>query len=226
MATTYIGFDIETIREKNELADTSQQTQRAWEAHSLKRYPDENPADSYKKFASLFPEFSKICCISVKIKKQDPRSFCLDSSIPELEREKALLVDFAQFLTDFPQFVLVGHNIKKFDMPFINVRCVCNGLKVMPGFKMFGVKPWESRHIDTLEVWTGGVFGSSQSGSIESICNALGIESPKAEFSGAQVSEIYYSNEADAMERIAKYCERDVLATTLAFSIMAQFEMA
>ncbi len=226
MAATYIAFDIETIRGHEQLADASEQTQRAWEAHSKKRSPDADPNQTYIDTAGLFPEFSKVCCISAMTKGQQPKSVFLDSRIPEREREKAMLMEFAEWLDGFPGFILVGHNIKKFDIPFINVRCVCNGLKLINGFKMHGVKPWESRHVDTFEVWTGGVYGSSQSASIESICNALGIESPKAEFSGAQVSDVYYSHAADAMAKIVKYCERDVLATALVFSNMSQYGMA
>lgn len=226
LSQTYVALDIESIRGHETLSDASSQTQDAWASLSSRRWPEKTPDESYLEFAGLFPEFGKICCISCMVKGQEPKSFVLDKSVMEFEREKTMLVEFATWLLELGPFILVGHNIKKFDLPFINIRCVANGLKLFEGFRLYGTKPWESKHIDTLEIWTNGVFGHNQSASLESVCNVLGIESPKAEFSGAQVSSVYYSGDEDAMSKISKYCERDVVATALAFSVMSKLGMA
>ena len=46
--------------------------------------------------------------------------------------------------------------------------------------------------------------------SLNLLTNILGIESPKGDIDGSQVSKVYY--EDNDLERISKYCENDTLA--------------
>ena len=46
--------------------------------------------------------------------------------------------------------------------------------------------------------------------SLNLLTNILGIESPKEDIDGSQVSRVFY--EENDLERIAKYCENDTIA--------------
>lgn len=69
------------------------------------------------------------------------------------------------------------------------------------------MKPWEMPFIDTSDVWS---FGAWQEGytSLELLTTSLGIDSPKDDIRGDEVSSVFW-NESD-LDRIAKYCEKDV----------------
>ncbi len=73
---------------------------------------------------------------------------------------------------------------------------------------LFGKKPWEVPHLDTLELWKFGDYKHYTS--LKLLCNVLGIPSPKEDIDGSEVRNVYY-NEND-LDRIIKYCERDVVA--------------
>lgn len=72
-----------------------------------------------------------------------------------------------------------------------------------------GKKPWEVNHLDTLELWK---FGDRKSfTSLDLLCRVMGIETPKDDISGEQVSRVYRDDKD--LPRIKKYCEKDVVAT-------------
>lgn len=76
--------------------------------------------------------------------------------------------------------------------------------------KAYGKKPWEMDHfIDLFEAYKYLSF--SGAGSLDLICNFLGITSPKDEgIDGSQVQKFYdEGKEAEILE----YCKRDVKAT-------------
>ena len=73
---------------------------------------------------------------------------------------------------------------------------------------MFGKKPWEVPHLDTLELWKFGDYKHYTS--LKLLTHILGIPSPKQDIDGSQVAEVYYK-EKD-LPRITKYCERDTVA--------------
>ncbi|MBS7320646.1 MAG: 3'-5' exonuclease, partial [Myroides sp.] len=74
--------------------------------------------------------------------------------------------------------------------------------------QLFGRKPWEIPHLDTLELWKFGDYKHYTS--LKLLTHVLGIPSPKEDIDGSEVRNVYY-NEKD-INRISKYCERDVIA--------------
>ena len=64
--------------------------------------------------------------------------------------------------------------------------------------------------IDTSEVWS---FGAWQEGftSLDLLATSIGLDSPKEDIQGSEVNRYFWNGE---VERITKYCERDVLTTT------------
>ena len=70
-------------------------------------------------------------------------------------------------------------------------------------------KPWEVKHLDTLDMWK---FGDRKNyTSLELLATILGIETSKDDIDGSMVNTVYYK-EKD-LKRIARYCEKDVVVT-------------
>ena len=83
-----------------------------------------------------------------------------------------------------------------------------NGIQIPEKLQLFGRKPWEIPHLDTLELWKFGDYKHYTS--LKLLTHVLGIPSPKEDIDGSEVRNVYY-NEKD-INRIKKYCERDVIA--------------
>jgi uncharacterized protein YprB with RNaseH-like and TPR domain len=107
-----------------------------------------------------------------------------------------------------PQFVLCGHNIKEFDIPFIARRMIVNRISLAGKLNLFGKKPWEIPHLDTMELWKFGDFKHFTS--LKLLSKILGIPTSKDDIDGSQVGQVYYK-EKD-IDRIITYCEKDVIA--------------
>jgi predicted PolB exonuclease-like 3'-5' exonuclease len=72
-----------------------------------------------------------------------------------------------------------------------------------------GKKPWETGHLDTLELWKFGDYKSYTS--LDLLSAVLGIPSPKDDISGADVGRVYWTE--NGLDRIRIYCEKDVVTT-------------
>ena len=78
---------------------------------------------------------------------------------------------------------------------------------------LFGKKPWEIPHLDTLELWKFGDYKNYTS--LKLMTNVLGIPSPKNDIDGSEVRDVFY-NEND-IDRIIVYCEKDTIAVAQIF---------
>jgi hypothetical protein len=104
--------------------------------------------------------------------------------------------------------VLCAHNGKEFDFPYIARRMIINRMVVPEILDNAGKKPWDVKLLDTMDLWKFGDYKNYTS--LELLTFILGIPTPKDDIDGSMVGRIYYS-EKD-VERIARYCEKDVLA--------------
>jgi len=107
-----------------------------------------------------------------------------------------------------PSWLMCAHNGKEFDFPFMARRILINGMRLPEILNMAGKKPWEILHIDTMQLWKFGDFKSFTS--LELLTALFDIPTPKDDITGADVGRVYY--EEDDLDRIAIYCEKDVLA--------------
>lgn len=112
--------------------------------------------------------------------------------------------------------VIVGHNIG-WDLRFIAQRCVVNGVKFDQKFLPFNAKPWEMA--DTMTLWAG----TGNRISLDRLCVALGIESPKSEIDGSKIAE-YFA--AGRLPEILQYNRDDVAATRACYRRMRETGMA
>ena len=209
-----VFLDIETVR-RNDVLELDTEEFNAWKYQNAREYPnatDVELQEMYVNKAALFPEFAKIVCISVG--RIDGKS--LKVRTYSNKNEEVLLQEFNKDLslvTDAqPRTKLCGHAVIGFDVPFIYKRCIVNGVTPNDLLDTAGEKPWTVTEflIDTKDLWKGTSFRPS---SLAVIAMALGVPSPKDDISGADVGRVFYSGEEGSLERIARYCEKDVLTT-------------
>jgi predicted PolB exonuclease-like 3'-5' exonuclease len=83
-----------------------------------------------------------------------------------------------------------------------------NGISLPAILDLGGKKPWEIKHIDTMEMWKFGDYKAYTSLSL--LCHVFHIPTPKDDITGADVARVYY--EEKDLNRIRIYCEKDVIA--------------
>lgn len=223
-------LDIETVPQTESLAEMPEDIAHLWnEKFELirKRMPekyadDTDAAGGFASSAGIYAEFGRIVCISVGFIyfKGHEMLFRLKSFAGD--DEKLILQDFAQMLVRFctsREHTLCGHNIREFDIPYICRRMLINGLELPPVLNISGKKPWEITFIDTLELWKFGDYKNYTS--LKLLTAIFGIPTPKDDIDGSQVAEVYYREKN--IERIAHYCQKDVLATAQVYLKLNHF---
>jgi len=204
-------LDIETVPETQNFEELDTLKQELFSKKTAYQRKEETTAEEFYERAGIWAEFGKIICISVGF-------FDLHSEQPALriksffgEDERQILSDFKNLLDKYfsrPEHVLCAHNGKEFDFPFIARRMIIHAMELPEKLQLFGKKPWEVAHLDTMEMWKFGDFKHYTS--LNLLTNILGIPSPKGDIDGSQVARVYYEDRD--MPRIVKYCERDTLA--------------
>ena len=208
-------LDIETVPEHENYAVLDQETQYLWEHKTQYQRKDDISGEDFYERAGIWAEFGKIITISVGyfVNKADIRNFRVTSFWGD---EKKILRDFSNLLnTHFngAQHLLCGHNAKEFDIPFIARRMIINGIALPNKLNLFGKKPWEVSHLDTLELWKFGDYKHFTS--LKLLTKVLGIPSPKDDIDGSEVAHVYYVE--NNIDRIITYCEKDVIAVAQIF---------
>ena len=125
--------------------------------------------------------------------------------------EHQILTDFKVLLeTHFTKksHVLCAHNGKEFDFPFIARRMIVLQIELPNKLNLFGKKPWEVPHLDTLEMCKFGYYKHFTS--LKLLTAILGIPSPKDDIDGSEVANVYYKGKN--IQRIVTYCEKDTIA--------------
>jgi len=208
-------LDIETIPETQHFSDLEKSKQELWGQKSQYQRKDEFTAEEFYPRAGIWAEFGKIICISVGYFtfQEDKRTFRTTSFSGE---EIKILKDFKTLLiSHFSQVkhLLCAHNGKEFDFPYIARRMIINAIELPYKLNLFGKKPWEVPHLDTLDLWKFGDYKSYTS--LKLLTNVLGIPSPKDDIDGSEVYRVYY--EENNIDRIITYCEKDTIAVAQIF---------
>lgn len=204
-------FDIETVRGQEDLStDDAIYSMVEWKFRdkaTSERLPYEAVRERYLKEGGLHPALLKVVCISV--------GYIHDSTL----RVKALVGDEKDIIEKFYSIaesrIMAGHNIKQFDIPVLRLRAFSHNIDIPSNLNDSGLAPWdiglESKAkvqlIDSMAILKGTYYHSL---SLEESCHLAGVQTPKTDINGSQVSEVYYS---EGIDRIASYCDRDVLAS-------------
>ena len=208
-------LDIETVPETETYSELDIVKQELWEVKSRYQRRDEFTAEEFYERAGIWAEFGKIICISVGFFKIDGdiRRFRVTSFHGD---EVTILKEFKNLvITHFSsnKHLLCAHNGKEFDFPYIARRMIIHGIELPYKLNLFGKKPWEVPHLDTLELWKFGDYKTFTS--LKLLTNVLGIPSPKDDIDGSDVYKVYYEDES--IDRIIEYCEKDTIAVAQIF---------
>lgn len=208
-------LDIETVPEEETFNALDEETKELFDLKTQYQRKEQFTPEEFYDRAGIWAEFGKIVCISVGYFtfKGDIRHFRVTSFFGE---EKKILHDFSNLLNNYfnqPQHIMCGHNAKEFDFPFIARRMVINQVPIPNKLNLFGKKPWEVPHLDTLEMWKFGDYKHYTS--LKLLTKVLNIPSSKGDINGSEVGHVYYV-EKD-IDRIITYCEKDVIAVAQIF---------
>ncbi|WP_396597743.1 3'-5' exonuclease [Dokdonia sp. R86516] len=204
-------LDIETVPQHPDFSDLDDVEKALYADKTRYLRKDEYTPEDYYERAGIWAEFGKIVCISVGYfnTSTDGKRFRTTSFFGD--NETKLLNEFKNLLEDHfnrREHLLCAHNGKEFDFPYIARRMIINGVTLPQKLNLFGKKPWEIPHIDTLDLWKFGDYKHYTS--LKLMTKILGIPSPKDDIDGSQVRQVYY--EENDIDRIVVYCEKDTVA--------------
>jgi len=182
-------------------------------AQKLKGEFEADVDEAYRK-TSFDGAFGQVCVIGYAVNGEAPQYVRADDLTAS--GEVALLEAFSCALTDLIPAnevfttVVIGHNVVGFDLRFLVQRYIVN--RVRPHAiiaRASQAKPWESDKVfDTMVQWGGA--GAKPGGSLDKLCKALSIPSPKGAIDGSKVWDFV---KAGKIEEVAEYCAKDVAAT-------------
>lgn len=207
---TILFLDIETVPESKNLSDLSPDKQELWAQKSQYQRKEEFTADEFYPKAGIWAEFGKIICISVGYfaSSEDARVFRITTFSGD---EISILKQFKTLLeTHFnhSKHLLCAHNGKEFDFPYIARRMLIHNIKLPKKLNLFGKKPWQIPHLDTLDLWKFGDYKHFTS--LKLLTNVLGVPSPKDDIDGSEIYSVYYND--NDLPRIIDYCQKDTIA--------------
>ena len=208
-------IDIETVPEQENFGDLDLEMQQLFDHKTQYQRKEDFSVEEYYDRAGIWAEFGKIICISAGyfVIKGDVRNFRVTSFFGD---ERKILTDFSNLLNNhfnMPQHLLCGHNSKEFDIPYIARRMIINQVEIPLKLNLFGKKPWEIPHLDTLELWKFGDYKHYTS--LKLLSKILAIPSSKDDIDGSQVAHVFYVE--NDIDRIVTYCEKDVIAVAQLF---------
>ena len=204
-------LDIETVPQYPKFDMLSEKEKQLWTKKASRLISETETAEEIYNRAGIYAEFGKIVCISTGFisETNGEKEFRLKSFFGDNEKE--LLNSFAEILNTHynkDKYYLCAHNGKEFDYPYIARRMLINGIKLPKILNISGLKPWEIKHLDTMEMWKFGDYKSYTS--LDLLTTIFNIPTPKDDIDGSMVHKVYYQ-EKD-LPRIVTYCEKDVLA--------------
>ncbi len=205
-------IDIETAPVAATFEDLNDDFKSLWTDKFTRQLKEhETIEEQFFNNAGIYAEFGKVICISVGyIHKEGVhktlriRSFAGDN-------ENEVLRDFAEVLNKYyfnaDKFYFCGHNINEFDIPYLCRRMLIHNIKLPNILDLSGKKPWEIKHIDTMQQWKFGDYKSYTS--LKLLAALFNIPTPKDDISGKDVGAVYWKEKN--LQRIQIYCQKDVL---------------
>ncbi|MES2568179.1 MAG: 3'-5' exonuclease [Bacteroidota bacterium] len=197
-------IDIETVPVQYQYSSLSEAERELWDKKFFYS-KDISPEQQYSK-AGVFAEFAKVVCIGLGFMSEGKfRTKAIAG-----DNEQDVLIEFSQLLEQFfntKDHFLCAHNGKEFDYPFLCRRLLVNKIPLPKILHIQGFKPWEVKHLDTMEMWRFGDIKNFTS--LNLLAHVFNIPSPKDDIDGSQIAQVYY--EEKNIERIKTYCIKDVV---------------
>ena len=197
MDNRILRFDIETCPEvTTEVEWATYPKRQCWERKAETNPEIDGSFKSYLKKAWIYPEFSKVVCVSFKV----------DDHVNTIisQNERAVLSPAFEVFRSW-NGKLGGFNIYNFDIPFLRKRGIINGFQPPMKLCIADIKPREmwDNIVDVMQIWKQTSFTCS----LDLLSQTLLWDSPKSDGAGDMVASAYRSLNFDW---IKKYCEWDV----------------
>jgi len=199
------------LTDKDEIKFTSKDAMiKRWETELASAKAQDVAMQTYRKTA-LDGSKGSIYCIGFAIDDMPP-SFMSCNQINEKQMIESFFNHIAIMHDGLRGIEIIGHNVADFDLRFIFQRAVILGvrppacLKINPG-------RYDTEIYDTMTKWAG--YGNRIS--LDNLCKALDIDTPKGEITGANIYDYWLKYEYLA---ICEYCMKDVEATRQVYKRM------
>ncbi len=207
-------LDIETVPLEYKYENLNETTRELWDK-KWQNSKDIAASQQYAK-AGIYAEFAKVVCIGLGYYNQKKFRVTTIASSNEVE----ILNRFADLLKQHfngDSNLLCAHNGKEFDFPFLCRRFLINNLPLPKLLQIQGKKPWEVKHLDTMDLWK---FGDVKNfSSLNLLAHVFGIPSPKDDMDGSMVGKTFY--EENNLPKIEKYCKKDVITLVRVYNRFA-----
>jgi hypothetical protein len=201
METTYVYLDVETIPDQREgAAEAAAARVKApsnyKDPEKIRAYVAEKGVEAHAQTA-LDGTFGQLFAIGWKVGDMRAANIARQSLTDPLDEAETLKAFYALLHADLQAYgapygdggewriAFVGHNVVKFDLRYVWQRSVVHGIK--PTVRLpYDASPYAHTAIDLQVLWTGD---ARENISFDVLCQALGVESPKAKhaMSGADV---------------------------------------
>lgn len=215
MTNTALGrilfLDIETVPLVYDYKALDEVGKELWD-RKWQYSKDIDPAQQYQK-SGIYAEFAKVIVIGVGYYHEGKFRVKTFAGADEM----AVLQNFSHMLQQHfntNEHLLCAHNGKEFDFPFLCRRYLINNLKLPTLLQIQGKKPWEIKHLDTMEMWKFGDIKNYSS--LNLLAHVFGIPSPKDDMDGSMVAKTFY--EENNLAKIEKYCLKDVITLARVFN--------
>ena len=157
---------------------------------------------------SFNPDVAPIACICINHPDNEKHK-SLSFSLTEYASEQDILMDFHGYIEAIcsehgemirkPNFI--GHNIAKFDLPFIWKRSVINNVSTVKGVKWIDAKHGYNCY-DTMTAWSG--YGNMISA--KNLSSILGLDGKMEDMDGSKVYDTWQTGP----QKVIDYCFDDV----------------
>ena len=208
----FLIIDIETVSAKSDFKELHEDWKQLWQDKVIKTIPPGISVEEYYlQRAGVMAEFSKVVCISLGYfkKEKEVLNFRVTSIFDH--DEKIVLNLFIETInkmhTAKKNWILAGHNIREFDVPFLCRRLLINGIAIPQYLNFQNMKPWETNLVDTFQYWRFGDYKNFTS--LNLLAASLNVPSPKDDINGSMVGSVYWKE--NDLQRIATYCQKDIV---------------
>ena len=212
-------LDIETASSTESFTELDPRLQPEWirKERLIRRESVLEPGELFFDRAGIHAEFGKVICVGVGFfqAKKKEKKYLFRSKVFAQEEEKETLLELKALL-EKKKWILCAHNGKEFDFPYLCRRMLIQGISLPEPLQLAGKKPWEIRHLDTMELWRFGDYKYYTR--LELLAAAFGIPSSKEGIDGSEVNPTYYQEKN--IEKIKNYCLRDVEVTARIYLAM------
>lgn len=196
------------LTDANEIKFTSKDDMIARWEKELASVKSESVANELWEKTSFNPDVAPIACIVIgyyDASGYQVRVFEVNDMVNESEMLEEFHATIVSICTannvEVRKVNFVGHNIAKFDLPFIWKRSVINDVNTCGGVKWIDARHGQHCY-DTMIAWAG--FGNRISA--DNLCKILGI---KGKTEGMDGSKVYDTWQTDP-KKVIEYCNDDV----------------